>query len=348
MSRRAGYPGTFWPSEQQELALRAALLPGNDGRSAWSSWRDRLDIDAVDAGTYCLLPLIAHNLQVSGVDDPLLGRLAGIRRRAWYQNQLSFSRLGSMLQQLEIQRIRALVLNGAALAVTAYCDAGLRPMTDLDVLVTFEDTARALQVSEADGWIRAVRHRRVVRGVRAEALCRGGYQRLYLHHHVLPALVYRRAERSSAELWQAAVPICMGGVDTRALGSAHQLLHVCVQGASAAARQIGWVADAVHVLRASEQVGVPLDWDGLVRLARTGGVSLAAAATLRYLAETFGATVPAAVLADLTRSPVTARDRALFSARSCRPALGRAPQSGRESVAPSPEQVNQMACEPHR
>lgn len=314
MSRRAGYPGTFWPSKHHELGLRAALLPGDDGRSAWRLWRDRLDLEDLDASTYRLLPLVAYNLTALGVDDPHLGRLAGVRKRTWYDNQLNFAQLGSVLQYLEAKGIPTMVPT-AALAVTVYPDAGLRPTVEFGVLVPFECTTRARRALEADGWTRSAARSGGLRGVHADILRRGNGSRIDLHRQLMPDLLYRRRrpEQLSAEIWQCAVPVSIGGVDTRALGFAHQLLHVCVRGAYAwDADRVGWVADAVHVLRTTGRTGVALNWNDLLRLAQARRVSRAAEMTLRYLAETFGAAVPAAVLAELARSPVTPSERALF------------------------------------
>lgn len=76
------------PTEQQTLLLEAALLQGKPALAAWRAWRLTADLDQLPPGGFGLLPLLAYNLQVQGVRDPLLDKCHGIHRRTWTQNQL--------------------------------------------------------------------------------------------------------------------------------------------------------------------------------------------------------------------------------------------------------------------
>jgi len=79
--------GDCWPTREQELLLRAALLQGNDAINAWHEWKSSVDIEQLDQGSYRLLPLLYRSLHIDGVEDPLMNKLKGVYRMTWYKNQ---------------------------------------------------------------------------------------------------------------------------------------------------------------------------------------------------------------------------------------------------------------------
>jgi hypothetical protein len=114
-------PGGCWPTADQELLLRAALLTGDDARGAWEAWvRSAPGLDDLDQGSLRLLPLLYGNLAALGIAHPRMALLKGVTRKAWYQNRLLMAELAEVLRALEAERVRAMVLKGAALARTVY------------------------------------------------------------------------------------------------------------------------------------------------------------------------------------------------------------------------------------
>ena len=73
-------------------------------------------------------------------------------RSAYYntlaQNTLMYKELARILDAFEKMGVEALVLKGAALAVSAYQDIGHRPMGDIDLLVRPRDLQRAWKIIE--------------------------------------------------------------------------------------------------------------------------------------------------------------------------------------------------------
>ena len=67
-------------------------------------------------------------------------------------NALLFSELDRVLTALDAADIPVIVLKGAALAQTLYPDPGLRPMSDLDLLVSFERLDHAVQTANDFGY----------------------------------------------------------------------------------------------------------------------------------------------------------------------------------------------------
>jgi hypothetical protein len=101
------------------------------------------------------------------------------------------------------------------------------------------------------------------------------------------------------------------------LSPADTLLHVCGHAFYSASREsLRWVGDAWHIVKRYDD----LDWELLCASAERGHLTLPLLVTLRYLAESLGAPVPAMVLGRLEgaveRAPDVERDVALRAART--------------------------------
>src|SRR5436190_3352548 len=86
-----------WPTAQQEMLLRAALLQGQDAIEAWTRWKSSVDLQHLDAGSRRLLPQLYRNLRDQGIDDPFVTGLKTLYRRTWSDNQLLFHEVSSLL-----------------------------------------------------------------------------------------------------------------------------------------------------------------------------------------------------------------------------------------------------------
>jgi hypothetical protein len=99
-------------------------------------------------------PLMYWKLKDSPVQVP--NSTFNLLRSTYYQtlarNTLMYQELERILKALDEVGIPVIVLKGAALAATVYEDIGLRPMGDLDLLVSREDLASAAQIMAALGY----------------------------------------------------------------------------------------------------------------------------------------------------------------------------------------------------
>lgn len=77
-----------WPTWEQELLLRAALLQGKDAIAAWEEWKLSTDIEQIDLGSEQMFPLLYYNLITHGIKDPLIDNLKTFYLRTWRRNQL--------------------------------------------------------------------------------------------------------------------------------------------------------------------------------------------------------------------------------------------------------------------
>ena len=299
------------PTAEQLLVLHAALDAPATAIESWERWRAAVDFDDVDGGSARLLPLVYRNLGPEAFDAEVAGRLKGLYRRAWSQNQLNFKRAARAIEALEGAGIETLVTKGASLAILAYGDVGVRPMDDADVLVPIARTAEAIEVLTAAGW--SPDHddpmaRTQVHHSLGFAGPDGGNMDLHWFALWQPA--------RDDGLWRAAVPMELAGVATRAPCAADQLLLACVHGTPwSPLPPFRWIADAIAVIRAP---GEGLDWARLGAEAERRRLTVATAAALAYLREEFRAPVPEELLRQLEASPASRHERAAFRA-ACRP-----------------------------
>jgi hypothetical protein len=309
--------GGCWPTHLQELLLKAALFRGPEAAGFFAEWEQAVGFDRLDEGSYRMLPLLGNNLLAQGVEHPMIGRLKGVHRRAWYENQMLFRSLEPVLQRLSAAGIECMLLKGAALVLQYYHDAGLRPMRDLDVLVREDQAAEAVRLLRDDGWrvltewpgeltesFRRFRH--------AIALEHKSGRQLDLHWHVLYDCCRKGADD---DFWAASVPVELHGVPLRGLAPSDQFLHVCVHGVEwNEVAPIRWIADAVTVLRQSAE----LDWERILRQIERRRLAPRMRDAMHYLASKMEAPIPENVLRRLDSLPVT-RAETLEYQRAIRP-----------------------------
>jgi hypothetical protein len=205
--------------------------------------------------------------------------------------------------------IPTLLLKGAPLALLCYGDAGLRPMRDIDILVSEQDAWRTVRLLESSGWRRGAPWRSMtekdLRFKHSVCLENSSGRQFDLHWHVLYLACFRGADRPFLE---AAVPCEFQGIATRALCATDQLIHACVHGLIwNDVPPMRWVADAFTVM----SVG-PIDWARLTELTEWLGVTLPVREGLEYLADAFTAPVPDGVLATLRGIPVSRGKRTSY------------------------------------
>lgn len=287
--------------------LHAALDEPRAAAAAWKSWRAAAELDDVDHGSTRLLPLVYRNLGPDAFDAEVAGRLKGLYRQAWGQNQLLFRRAAEAIRALEAAGIETLVTKGVSLALLAYGDVGARPMDDADVLVPLDRTREAIEVLVAAGWRAGhddplawtqVHHSLGFAGPA------GGDVDLHWFSLWQPA--------RDDELWRASVPMEVGGVTTRAPCPADQLLLACVHGTPwSPLPPFRWIADAVVTVRAA---GEGLDWDRVGEEAERRELTVATGAALAYLRDEFDLTVPRRLSDHLAAAPASRHERAAFRA----------------------------------
>ena len=291
------------------MLLKAALLSGDEAISAWQDWRSSADIDRMDPGSFRLLPLLYRNLVDHDVSDPLLPYLKGIYRRTWYKNQTQFHNSLPVLNTFHEAGIQTMLLKGAALTMLYYKNNGIRPMTDLDVLVRTEQAPMAIDLLTKLGWSPKNRSLERLKGAlplhrHAEVFRGNAGHHVDLHWHLLFECCYEGADD---DFWNDAVSVKLRGVSTRALNPADQLLHICVHGVCLSGTPpFRWVADAMAVL---DTAGSEVDWDRLVAQAQQRHLTLRLKSALCYLRDTLHAPIPPVILQRLQATRISRFER---------------------------------------
>ncbi len=301
--------GICFPDPAQTLLLRAALLEGDAAREAFREWRARVDPEALDEGSYRMLPLLSKNLLRLGLTDAYLDRWKGTRRRSFVVNEILFRELGPVLDALGKAGIPVLLLKGAALVAGVYGESGLRPMADLDLLVPDARARDAFETLRALGWRSlAPRPERLLDARHGTSFKGPSGHEIDLHWYLLWENCAREAD---APLWEAAVEARLGARAVRIPCAADQLLHVVVHGLQwSPLPPLRWAADA-FLLVASDA----MDWDRLAREASRRSLTLPVRTGLRWVRERLEAAVPADALARLDAAPVSRAERSELAAK---------------------------------
>ncbi|MEX0832261.1 MAG: nucleotidyltransferase family protein [Actinomycetota bacterium] len=311
---RPGLSGSFWPTPQEELLLRAALLDGEEVREAWETVRSSFAIDEHTGDSLRIMPMLHANLRKHGIDDPVLPRLAGMTRRSWYLNQTMLHHAGEALRILDAEGIDTMVLKGTALIERYYKDAGLREMRDVDILVPRRQGPGAMQTLERNGWVPAEPLTDKFLWVNHGMLLQNGKGKCDLHWRLLREFDPPGPD-PSVPYWEASVPLTVSGIETRALCASDQLLHSILHGACwDSVHHNRWIADATVVVRSGD-----VDWSRFLKRAGAGIWAATLRDALSYLRESIRVAVPAEVVADLGRRRFAPRDRLVRRYVSSRP-----------------------------
>jgi Uncharacterised nucleotidyltransferase len=318
--------GGCWPSCQQELLLRAALFRGQSAVAAWERWKETGDIERLDAGSFRLLPQVYRNLEREGFKDFLTNKLKGVYRYSWYQNQLHMRELTALLPHFERAGIETIVLKGAALIAKYYGDVGVRPMSDLDLLVRTQAAERAIALLAGLGWKpRLGLHPERIRRRHAMPFVLSNGAELDLHWH---ALIDCCAPDADDDFWQGAVTVKLRDIELHVLGSTDQLFHACAHGVRwERVPPLRWVADAAAIL---DSAAAEIGWDRLVRSAERRRLALPLSEALQYLRNFLSGTIPVEVIERLRCLPVSRIDRLEYRLRIAPPRrpFGRLPDIG--------------------
>jgi hypothetical protein len=286
----------LWPSAEQLHLLQAALLADDKAILAFCDWRAGIDLDAeLGYPVLRLLPLVYHNLLRLGAKDPLMGRLKGVYRRFWCENQQLFFDVLPLVQHLQQGGVDLLLLKGAPLALTYYGNYALRPMSDIDLAVRIGQLPKALALLREIGWDTGPDPSEDdLRYQHAIGCVRNLNQRLDVHFHIS-----RDGLNAAADtwFWEDVETLDFQGVTVWQLAPTALLAHTILHGMRwNEETPIRWIPDALMILR---QRGGDVDWQRLFAFADAQRLSQRLALGLGYLSEHFALELPEAVVGRL-------------------------------------------------
>jgi hypothetical protein len=141
-----------WPNETQELLLRACLMNGHQALAAWQQWQVIFESGSFDEGSRRLLPLLYRNLKNQKITGPLISKLKEEYFHTWSENQFCLRGIARLIAEFNQYAIPNILLKGSALAVLYYEDVGLRPMKDIDLMVSSDQAKRSMKLLASLGW----------------------------------------------------------------------------------------------------------------------------------------------------------------------------------------------------
>jgi hypothetical protein len=304
-----------WLTARREMLLQAAFLDGEEAVALWREWAGGLGPDDIEEDAFPLLPLVYEKLAAAGAEHPLMGRLKGIQRYTWYENQIRLKQLAGVLGILHDAGIETLILKGAALVLCAYKHPGLRTMRDFDVLVPPARYMDAVTILRQAGWTLLLpcpeeAFEAYLYTVRANAFRNREGIECDLHMHAFPGC---RREHADDSLWESPQSVSVHGVPARVLSPARNLLHVCAHAAQwrgdSVLRQI---ADAMTIVNTAPG----LDWDRFVAETGKRHQILPVRRMLRILKALFDAPIPGNVLENLEEAKPRLRGRVEYALKT--------------------------------
>ena len=287
--------GHLWPTPEQQLLLQAALDPTDNALDAFAEWRERVDVgQAFGWSSVRLLPLAYQNLSTLHCTDPLMGRMKGVYRRCWFETNMLFHRTRPVLERLASEGMDPVLLKGAPLAISAYRNLGLRPMSDLDAWVPRERLLDADRILREDGWLADPLDATRMQVLHALPYHHPDGGDIDLHWHALHA---RSSESATTRLMAHCEPLDFQGLALRQPGSAESLILNIMHGLRVNRESpVRWIADAVTLVRACDGT---IEWQRVVEFAARQRVSRQLWLGLSYLRTHHALAVPPSVLQQL-------------------------------------------------
>ena len=301
--KKPGLTGSFWPSEQQELILRAVALPDAGARAAWDRLTRVMNLDRLEEGSFAVMPQLYRRLVGLGIDAPELPRLKGIYRRSWYGNQLLLERAATLLRALAEHGIEPLVVGDAVLAVRTYGDTGSREIAQLEIVVKDADEHAVSDALGRAGWpFPAERLAGLLRRRGVARIVDGARRPLLVQTALLPEFSLTGL---TGETFGAATRGEITGVPALFADPADELVRVCALGARRTFwHSVVWAADAAALIGAKPE----MNWDRVVAVGIANRAGLPVADALRYLSAVLEVPVPSEIPEQLAAAPIEKKD----------------------------------------
>ena len=276
------------PILERELLLRAVTSEGSEAVAAYKAWRATVDFKGpIDPETAAMLPQLYESLLRLGLDDPLMGILAGVSRRAWYENQTLLASLQRALDSLAREQVDCALVGEIPLVLIYHKNLHSRRIGQVDIVVSPGQAQRAARVLSTAGWTAesplaaeevTYKHMKRFTGPASRIL--------NLHWHFIGSASSAAADEF---FWAARQPFVVHGADARRLSPTAMLLHsLLADTAELAAMPALWILDERTLIAGAEQ---ELDWAQIVAFATKEKLASRLRRKLQLL-DRFGVAVP--------------------------------------------------------
>jgi hypothetical protein len=286
----------IWPNPTHLSLIKAALWQGESALAAWSEWRSAVDLSQeLDPITLRLLPLLYWNMHAHGQTGREMLRLKGLYRHAWYTNNQLLHDLYPLLRDMQRGGFRLLFLKGVPLAQLYYQRLGVRPMSDIDLLVPAHQFEGVLAFLDARGHVRDwLQRHAVIEHLNALPYQVGPYV-IDIHRHLLHDC---SDPRLTERVWAEAESFSLDGLEVLAPAPTDMLFHQIIHGLRwNEVPSLRWIPDAWTIIQRRAQ---DIDWCRLVQLCKEFAFCRRTHLALEFLREELRANVPGWVLESLS------------------------------------------------
>ncbi|MDY6865830.1 MAG: nucleotidyltransferase family protein [Halobacteriota archaeon] len=252
-----------------------------------------------------ILPLLHHNL--SKLDEGLVPENIMVYLRKQYnvnvaKNLTYYEELGKVLRVFREEGIGTIILKGAALAETVYGDIGLRPFSDVDLLIKKENLSEAKKILSEMGYMldEEVSPEKYNEEYGCDLYYAGKKNIIEIHWNILRKLGSDRFMRIDIrDIWERARPASISGVDTLVMSPEDQLLHLCIHLPKHRYNRLIWLCDILEVVKHYN-----IDWDQIIRSSEDCRTKAHIYYGLQFSDEMLGPEVPPEVLRRLRPNPL--------------------------------------------
>ena len=239
------------------------------------------------------------------INKTLREKLKNIYRRFIVPNMLLHDELARLLKDLQDAEVKVIVLKGAALAKTVYGNIALRPMGDIDLLVSEEDLDRAKEV------LLKLEFKKLEHHNLRDQLDGHPFHIEFVKEDTQGAIIElhwgiarKPADVEIAGLLQRAVMVRSNNIDTCVMCPDDLLPFLCWHTANHLFPKLLWLCDIAQVIKVYEK---SINWKNVIERSENWKIKKAVYCSL-YLAENIlGAQVPEKVLLRLQPSNIEKR-----------------------------------------
>lgn len=225
------------------------------------------------------------------------------------RNRIFFAELDRVLGLLTSQGIKVVLFKGAVFARTLYEDIGLRPMSDLDILIRKEDIPGAVHLLKQHGYEEPVLHQSellkqdVTHDVHLRQ-ARAPHVDIEVHWLLVGGEKFRQ-KTDMAWFWQRIVPLAGLGEGVATLSPTAHLLYLCAHlGYQHGLGAVGWLW-LLELERFLESYRQEIDWTDFVEGAEHLSWSAAAYYTFQGVHQLFPQTIPSDQVMSRLRAQMT-------------------------------------------
>lgn len=246
-----------------------------------------------------VVSLVFHNLTKYNlgnlVPEPYLERLDRSYKGTLFKNVAISAEMDSVLGNFDKNGISVIALKGAILAEQLYGNPGLRPMSDIDIMVKSEDLPRAGSLLLEMGYQQMEADLDRPHAFHESPYYRQGPISLYIELHWNldnPKLVAIPLQ----EIWQRAQSIQIRGKTIKVLSPEDNMLFLMVHMHKHSDNTLKSLIDVMLMIKKYQGI---LDWDYILKSARSWEVEIGIYYALRWSKELLGAPVPSSLLREL-------------------------------------------------